>query len=97
MMSWTTSVDAAEQQPRPIVSKLGYRAFDFEILTYRPPRPFGGGPEPALIFAVTRKSPHYKLKVVWCEISEPKRGDIIGVICAVARRSSRRAQEPRRS
>jgi hypothetical protein len=52
---WTTSVDPAEQQLRPILSRHGYRAFDFEILTDRPPRPFRGA-EPPLRFVVTRKS-----------------------------------------
>jgi len=55
-MPWATSVDAAEQQLRPILARLGYRAFDFEILTDRPFRPAAGVPDKPLRFVVTRKS-----------------------------------------
>ena len=55
-MPWRTSVDAAEQQLRPILARLGYRAFDFEILTDRPFRLPAGDPDPPLRFVVTRKS-----------------------------------------
>jgi hypothetical protein len=55
-MPWPTSVDVAEQQLRPILARLGYRAFDFEILTDRPFRPPAGVPDRPLRFVVTRKS-----------------------------------------
>ena len=52
---WMTSVDAVEHQLRPILARLGYRAFDFEILPDGQPRALVVA-QPPLKFIVRRKS-----------------------------------------